>query len=795
MKTIITAIIPTCNRPVFLANRALPSVAKQTRKPDRLIVVDDSDKKLRPVNQEIVATAKIDDCKIVYLNNYRNPGVGGAWNTALAHLLVLTEKKSDTYVALLDDDDEWAPEYLKECERAVLGEKADIAVAGLIRREDCGKKKLAIVKPYTQSLFFEKNPHWQGSNTFAALSAIIRAGAFDENMRSTNDRDLAIRLLDIPSIKWTFINKHLVTHHAENTHDRLSSIGSSRKKEGLQTFYDKYACRMTDKEREANKARARELFGCEIGEAGIVLPGLKTTGEINKGKSAGLKEIVIGAIASPQVDVPLGLLEEIKKLAAQNTGTRIHLLFMPDYSRDSQEWERVQKAMEEAGTKNLTGKHLERTGENADKNGLSIAENRSALQLGCYNYLKNNCAHSEAPVWIIDDDARLSIPVDTGQGVEIRHGLNHIGMIAELKRSRADVVIGSVCGEPPLPFASTIRVQLLDLFYNLCRFDGLARDSPEKLEAPYEFDYGHNQRLRRKYTDFYYDLSRVDSGHLETPFWYEPKDAKITFGEAFKEMVNRLEQLFAGQQVFRQLLWQDVKLVENMLPHFNRGPNTVVFNHEALKIPNLSPKIDGQFTRRSDMNWALLCHFVEGLRVVSAPFPIHQDRTAVKPKPDLDVKNLTNDIRGYAVTSALRKTLISARAINQRKTGDEELILLDYSGDRLNEAKAATEKFLKERLKAFELSYWRIIGLVEALEPYCEPPENAAGKNLKFWHLRPEYKQEAETLTRFWRDIRRVYSERKLNKFLEQAKRLDSREVHAFFRDLRCRMALHRGFV
>ena len=53
----IAAVIATCNRPHLLQNRALKSIQSQTRKPDYLIVVDDSDKKNKPLNMLLCPSA------------------------------------------------------------------------------------------------------------------------------------------------------------------------------------------------------------------------------------------------------------------------------------------------------------------------------------------------------------------------------------------------------------------------------------------------------------------------------------------------------------------------------------------------------------------------------------------------------------------------------------------------------------------------------------------------------------------------------------------------------------------
>ena len=81
--------------------------------PDFLVVVDDSDPKARRINEQIVADFRADSTRTVYLENYRTPGAAGAWNTALSWL---QGAEPTAFVAILDDDDAWAPTYPESTE-------------------------------------------------------------------------------------------------------------------------------------------------------------------------------------------------------------------------------------------------------------------------------------------------------------------------------------------------------------------------------------------------------------------------------------------------------------------------------------------------------------------------------------------------------------------------------------------------------------------------------------------------------------------------------------------------------
>ena len=67
----IAAVVATHNRPELLANRSLASIASQTRLPDYLIVVDDSDLDARRTNAEIVGYLSILGTQKFYMENRR----------------------------------------------------------------------------------------------------------------------------------------------------------------------------------------------------------------------------------------------------------------------------------------------------------------------------------------------------------------------------------------------------------------------------------------------------------------------------------------------------------------------------------------------------------------------------------------------------------------------------------------------------------------------------------------------------------------------------------------------------
>ena len=258
----IAVVIATYNRPELLASRSLPSVARQTRPPDYLIVVDDSDGDFRRANARVVNGFNAGSVETRYLENCRTPGASGAWNTALAHLQV-TEPAS--FVAILDDDDAWDPSYLEQCERAAWHQDLDMVAAGLIYRETGASSGLLLDSPQVldSDELLVRNTHIQGSNLFVRLRKLLVTGGFDEALASTIDRDICIRLADLGTVRYSAVAEHLVHHYADNDRPRLSTPGGDKKKSGLRNFFKKYRNRMSASQREAFIERSLRLFDCD----------------------------------------------------------------------------------------------------------------------------------------------------------------------------------------------------------------------------------------------------------------------------------------------------------------------------------------------------------------------------------------------------------------------------------------------------------------------------------------------------------------------------------------------------
>ena len=595
----IAAVIATHSRPGLLDNRALASVEVQTRPPDYLLVVDDSGPQMRPANKEVVAGFGAGGVTTVYLENRRTPGLSGACNSALSWLQSV---EPEAYVAFLDDDDMWEPTYLERCEEAVARQGLDMVAAGIVYHSsfDDSGGYLDIPDRLDVDELLIRNPHIQGSNLFVRLQILLEAGGFDEGLASTTDRDVCIRLADLRSVRFGSLPEHLVHHYAEEDRLRLSTPGSEAKCLGLTRFFRKYNGRMSGEQRAAFLRRSREMFGCDA-DAAMDIPPVSGPARDNPVPGESL-DLVVGAITSPEVAGISRLMDDLVTRIAWRDDVTLKVILLENGGTDHSSRKALTEAVAGASEQGLdvTVKTLEDQASDVEAGMLSatpdqlsgrksIAASRTMLQH--YLYLEAK-PRPGAVVWILDDDVRLDSLAYEADGHIQPAEVDYVPAIMQLRDTGNEVVIGEVTGDPPLPALSCVRTQLVDLYHNLQQ---LARLGPD---TPYPDRSGENKLARSDVRDYYYDLSRSETGHLESPFWYEAGRTGLRAADAFKEMVLRLPEILAGRQVFRPLVHPGgANVADGLVPSVRRGPNTLVFDVDALReFPNAAAAIEGTGT-------------------------------------------------------------------------------------------------------------------------------------------------------------------------------------------------------
>lgn len=113
----ISVIIPTYNRP-HLVGRAVKSVLNQTYNNFELIIIDSS-----PDNKTERVIKKFDDPRVRYFHNAQKTILSAGKNQGIK-----SSHPDSNYIAFLDDDDEYLPQFLEKTVK-LLQKNIDLAVA------------------------------------------------------------------------------------------------------------------------------------------------------------------------------------------------------------------------------------------------------------------------------------------------------------------------------------------------------------------------------------------------------------------------------------------------------------------------------------------------------------------------------------------------------------------------------------------------------------------------------------------------------------------------------------------
>lgn len=258
--TPLIGLMATRPRETALKCMSIPSIARQTLSLSVLVIVSDHYRLTNSTEQELQAL--LPQTKIHSISNLREQGAAGAWNTGLDYIY---HHWPEAYVAILDDDDEWDVDHLITCMDVAENDYwPDVVVSGL--RMNCAGTLISRTPPLTLCVndFLVGNPGWQGSNTFANVKTLQRAGGFTDGLTSCNDRDLAIRMLSLPDMRISFTGKFTSTWNFNSSPDNLSQAGP-QKRGALRKFLTLHGHRMSAEVRQLFLKRSLELFGvCEM---------------------------------------------------------------------------------------------------------------------------------------------------------------------------------------------------------------------------------------------------------------------------------------------------------------------------------------------------------------------------------------------------------------------------------------------------------------------------------------------------------------------------------------------------
>lgn len=202
----ITVIVPAYQAEAFLAN-TLASVAKQTKRPLELIVVDDGSTDLTCKVAESFAQAHSELSVRLLREPHRGPGA--ARNVGI-------RAANSQWIAFLDADDLWHPVKLAKMADAIQAHpKANLFCHNETVRWLDGTERamdysagFSVGKPIPRQLY--QNNHFSTSAVVCQRDLVLRWNGFDETLTSAQDYELWLRIS--PDLVPVFVPEVLGTY-------------------------------------------------------------------------------------------------------------------------------------------------------------------------------------------------------------------------------------------------------------------------------------------------------------------------------------------------------------------------------------------------------------------------------------------------------------------------------------------------------------------------------------------------------------------------------------------------------
>ncbi len=226
----ISCIIPTCNRTEYL-KETLESVLKQTEQPHEIIVVNNGEKPI--VLSEIIKN------KVTVYDIIPYAGVAQARNFGAS-------LASGDFLAFLDDDDLWNPDYLKNVKEAFRNDPADCLISRLDRLyEEKIKPNYNFHNNITIKNILIANPGITGSNIVIARNVFFKLQGFDPKLPPSEDKSLILEAI-LGNFKIKTLPENQAIWRMHSNTPRLTD--SKRMAEGIFQFTRKYSRLMNKKQ-------------------------------------------------------------------------------------------------------------------------------------------------------------------------------------------------------------------------------------------------------------------------------------------------------------------------------------------------------------------------------------------------------------------------------------------------------------------------------------------------------------------------------------------------------------------
>ncbi len=228
---LVSAIIITYKRPLEILSRAIKSVINQTHRKTEIIVVNDYPEDKESVEKIREMIDSFHDDRISYLVHEKNSGACKARNTGI-------NASKGSFIALLDDDDEWLPRKLELQLEGFTADDVGMVYSPFYNKTDDSDGVVTVRETKSGDLLEElllDNCIGGSSMTTMRREVFDKCGLFDENLQSSQDYDMWVRIAE--KYKVNYVGEPLTRRFLME-----DSITKSyeKKKQGFLAFYSKH---------------------------------------------------------------------------------------------------------------------------------------------------------------------------------------------------------------------------------------------------------------------------------------------------------------------------------------------------------------------------------------------------------------------------------------------------------------------------------------------------------------------------------------------------------------------------
>jgi len=189
IKSSLVSIVIPCYRDSKTLSSAIQSLYHQTYSNIEIIVINDASPETAEI-EEIINKYP----KIIYIKNDDNVGLAATRNIGI-------KNSKGEYLAFLDADDEWHPRKLELQMRYVAENTAvtcDVEefLTDLPQLRVFSEDQERDIRFVTSNFKFSFQNYLTGASLLAPKSLLLKVGGYDESLRSCEDYDLWLRLLE-----------------------------------------------------------------------------------------------------------------------------------------------------------------------------------------------------------------------------------------------------------------------------------------------------------------------------------------------------------------------------------------------------------------------------------------------------------------------------------------------------------------------------------------------------------------------------------------------------------------------